>query len=114
MILEKDIESDIEEFINRLDLKGVVLAKDIFMFLESPLGIRMTKANLENKLFKEKQYVMGVEASEIDSEYTGEEMVLVQGIIDAYFEEQDEIVIVDYKTDRVKTTQELLIDIRLN
>ena len=51
---------------------------------------------------------MGIEASEIDSEYTGEEMVLVQGIIDAYFEEQDEIIIVDYKTDRVNSAQELI------
>ena len=31
----------------------------------------------------------------------GEETVLVQGIIDAYFIEDDEIVLVDYKTDKV-------------
>lgn len=32
------------------------------------------------------------------------ETVLVQGIIDAYFMEEEEIVLVDYKTDRVKRT----------
>lgn len=36
-----------------------------------------------------------------------EELVLVQGIIDAWFEEDDGIVIVDYKTDRVRTMQML-------
>ena len=34
-------------------------------------------------------------------------MVLIQGIIDAYFEEDGEIVVLDYKTDRVQTEAEL-------
>ena len=32
---------------------------------------------------------------------------MVQGIIDLYFEEEDGIVLLDYKTDRVKTEEEL-------
>ena len=36
-----------------------------------------------------------------------EEIMLVQGIIDAYFEEDGELVLVDYKTDRVAGVQEL-------
>ena len=40
------------------------------------------------------------------------ETVLVQGIIDAYFVEDGEIVLVDYKTDRVRRGQEQkLIDL---
>ena len=35
------------------------------------------------------------------------EMVLIQGIIDAYFEEDGEIIVLDYKTDRVQTEAEL-------
>lgn len=99
---------ELEEYIRNLGLGDVVLAKDILGFFESPIGIRMTKANLDNKLYKEKQYVMGIKAADIDEEYKGEELVLVQGIIDAYFEERNELVIVDYKTDKVKTSQELL------
>ena len=35
-------------------------------------------------------------------------MVLIQGIIDAYFEEDGEIIVIlDYKTDRVQTEAEL-------
>ena len=33
---------------------------------------------------------------------------MVQGIIDMYFEEEDGLVIVDYKTDAVKTAEELV------
>ena len=36
-----------------------------------------------------------------------EELVLIQGIIDAFFYEEDEIVIVDYKTDRIFRGEEL-------
>ena len=46
-------------------------------------------------------------SSEISSEYICEKDVLVQGVIDAYFEEDGEIVIVDYKTDAVQTAEEL-------
>lgn len=34
-------------------------------------------------------------------------MVLIQGIIDAYFEEDGEIIVLDYKTDRVQNEAEL-------
>ena len=34
--------------------------------------------------------------------------MLIQGIIDAYFYEEDGIVVVDYKTDYVKQGEELL------
>ena len=35
-------------------------------------------------------------------------MVLVQGIIDAFFIEENQIILVDYKTDKVKTERELI------
>jgi ATP-dependent helicase/nuclease subunit A len=37
------------------------------------------------------------------------ELVLIQGIIDAWMEESDGLVLVDYKTDRVKPGQEQLL-----
>ncbi|MFA6847643.1 MAG: PD-(D/E)XK nuclease family protein, partial [Lachnospiraceae bacterium] len=40
-------------------------------------------------------------------EYPADETVLIQGIIDAFFIEDGKIVIVDYKTDHVKTPEEL-------
>lgn len=40
-------------------------------------------------------------ASDLNRQWTDEEDVLIQGIIDAYFLEGEEIVLVDYKTDQV-------------
>ena len=37
-----------------------------------------------------------------------EETVLIQGVIDAYFEEEGELVVLDYKTDRVDSAEELV------
>ena len=34
--------------------------------------------------------------------------MLIQGIIDVFFEEEDYIVVADYKTDRVETAEELI------
>ena len=44
---------------------------------------------------------MGVPVSELAPEVKEEELVLVQGIIDLYLEEEDGLVLVDYKTDAV-------------
>ena len=50
---------------------------------------------------------MGKPASEILEGSASEEMILIQGIIDVFFEEPDGIVLLDYKTDRVKSSREL-------
>ncbi len=68
--------------------------EDIEKFASSNLGQRMKKAAKENTLRREQQFV----AKYIDS---GENR-LIQGIIDAFFEEDNEIVLVDYKTDKNK------------
>ena len=66
----------------------------------------MKKAALSGGLFREQPFVISVPASELNEEWTGEETVLVQGIIDAYFSEGEELVLVDYKTDRVRPGEE--------
>lgn len=45
---------------------------------------------------------MSISADRLREEYAGDESVLVQGIIDAFFYEEEKIVLVDYKTDRVR------------
>lgn len=73
----------------------------ILTFLHSSIARRMRKAAGEEKLFKERQFIMGVKAKEINSNLKSEESVLVQGIIDAYFEEDEALILVDYKTDAI-------------
>lgn len=72
-------------------------------FLNTDLGKRMKTAFDDNKLYREQPFTMEVKASEIDPEYPDNEKVLVQGIIDAFFFEDDKVYIVDYKTDRVSS-----------
>ena len=82
--------------------------KDILRFLCGPLGRRLKAAEQKGKLHKEQPFVMGVDAKELYPGTKIEEMLMIQGIIDVYFEEEDGIVVLDYKTDRVKTADELV------
>ena len=45
-------------------------------------------------------------AGRIRKEWNFDEEILVQGIIDAWFLEEDEIVLIDYKTDRIAFGEE--------
>ena len=83
-----------------------VRVKDIWNFVETPLGQRMKAASEKKLLFREQPFVIARKASELDPQWQCEENVLVQGIIDAYFIEDEEIVLVDYKTDFVRRGEE--------
>lgn len=83
--------------------KEIVRPQDFCAFLRTELGKRMAAASAKGALYREQQFMMGVPASTLHPEITGEEDILVQGIIDAWFLENDEIILVDYKTDYVKT-----------
>lgn len=85
----------------------LVSPKKIFQFLNSKIGKRMKAAALNGKLYREKQFVMGDAYNKIIKEVDSTEMVLVQGIIDAMFEENGKIIIVDYKTDNVADIRQL-------
>ncbi len=76
-------------------------------FFESELAWRMWRAADRGQLHREQPFVYGVSAGRLDPEFPEEETVLIQGIVDAYFIEEGQLVIVDYKTDAVETPQEL-------
>ncbi len=78
------------------------------LFMQSDIGKRMQKAACNGTLSREKSFFLGVSADTVDKMFPSEELVLVQGIIDACFEEEDGIVLIDYKTDRVQHGQELV------
>lgn len=88
---------------------SVVYRKDIFLFVSSKIGQRMKQAEEKGRLWREQPFVIGLPAGKVKQEWKGsQELVLIQGIIDAYFIEEDEIVLVDYKTDRVNSADELI------
>ena len=61
----------------------------------------MQEAARKQKLYREQPFVLGVDAKELYPEEEDGELILIQGIIDAYFEENRELILLDYKTDHV-------------
>lgn len=80
----------------------------ILSFLHSDLAQRMSRAAHRGLLHCEQPFVLGLSANRIKPELPETETVLIQGIIDVFFEEEDGLVLADYKTDRVDTAAELV------
>lgn len=81
-------------------------------FLRSDLAGRMMNAAVQGNLYKERAFVMGDAPSAFFPEASADgdgQMVLVQGIIDVFFKEEDGIVLLDYKTDRIDSAEELVV-----
>ena len=96
----------------------MISKSQIQAFLVTNLAKRMHASAYKDNLFLERAFVFGDKPSNLfaglmeeeDSEKIDieqEPLVMVQGIIDAFFMEEDGIVLVDYKTDRVKTKEQL-------
>ncbi len=67
--------------------------------LESELGQRLKNSS---RVKKEQHFVIGIKPGEVSAEWNDiQDLLLVNGIIDCYFYEGNEIVLLDYKTDRV-------------
>ena len=89
------------------EMAECIRPRDILRFLGCRSGRRMAAAARNGKLYKEQPFVLSLDASEIYPEDCSGEKILVQGIIDVYFEEPDGLVVLDYKTDKVKNGNEL-------
>ena len=89
------------------EMADCIKEEDILMFLESSAGKRMRECALKGTLRKEQPFVLGIDAREIYPGEQEDEMILVQGIIDVYFEEPDGLVVLDYKTDKIWKAEEL-------
>lgn len=83
------------------EMASCILVEEILIFLNSPIGRRMKAACVRGKCYQERPFVIGIDAKRVYPEADSEEVVLVQGIIDVYFEEEDGLVVLDYKTDKV-------------
>ena len=90
------------------EMSSCIRTQDILEFLQSPIGCRVREASRQGKCFVEQPFVLGVEAGKVYPNVDSEEMLLVQGIIDVYFEEDNELVVLDYKTDKVFHETDLL------
>ena len=87
--------------------RQVLREHQLVRFFQDPIAWRMWRAAAAGTLYREQPFVYGISAARLKSQFPAEEKVLIQGIIDAFFVEDGQIVVVDYKTDRVETGQEL-------
>lgn len=109
------LQNRLEEFLQRETIslrlteeyaKAVSLPK-ILNFLEQELAYRMWRVQEQGLLYREQPFVLGIDAKRLDPDLPEGEKVLIQGIIDVFFIEDGEIVLLDYKTDVIDSLEAL-------
>lgn len=109
----KDVETEIGNLVKEGRLnqgdERVLQIEKLFYFCESELGQELTAALKAGKCYREQPFVLGVPADEVFPDKQSKEMLLVQGIIDAFYEKDGELVLLDYKTDRLEPGGEPLL-----
>ncbi len=101
-----DIEAEIKRltddgFISQVQADSIDREKAL-RFIQSDV---ITRCIISEKVFKEYRFTIKVDASVVDPDLPDNqktEKIILQGAVDLAFVEDGELVIVDYKTDRVK------------
>lgn len=112
-----DYDTSFEDQLSYITSSGLMSAEDIALisrqrlsgFMASPLAKRMHLAAVNGALYKEQPFVFSSTVDKLFSDEQAQESVLIQGIIDVFFEEDDGIVLLDYKTDKVDEAAELVV-----
>ncbi|MBQ2753688.1 MAG: PD-(D/E)XK nuclease family protein, partial [Firmicutes bacterium] len=114
-----DFKADINEeavkaAIDSMKAKGLIKENEartvriekVIRFFNTDISRRMKKSLA---VYKEEPFAMTLESKEAFGERYEDinEKVLLHGIIDCYFEEEDGLVLIDYKTDRVRDKEEI-------
>ncbi len=107
---EYDLDK-VKKFLQALCDKEIISSKELeninpYKILEFTKSEIYEECKNTKELYKERPFYINIPASEIYEEDTESE-ILVQGIIDLYYiNENDELVLVDYKTDYVEKGNE--------
>ncbi len=114
LLPKEDMDEEyIKKCIEKLVLEGeitkeeadVAEEKKILKFYKSDIGMRILKSK---NVMREATFETLIPLSMLDGYNMSEESILLQGIIDCYFEEDDGIVLLDYKSDYYKNPDELV------
>nr|MCR5755448.1 helicase-exonuclease AddAB subunit AddA [Acetatifactor sp.] len=101
LVQEKEALRISEEYYRAVNIRKIV------RFMNSEVAYRMWCADRRGELFKEQPFVYGVDAKRLLGELPTEEKVLIQGIIDVFFIENEKLVLLDYKTDVIESAEAL-------
>ena len=109
-------EHDVRNAIDNMIAEGLIAKEDaervnagkVAAFLGNDIAALINKAAKTGRLHKEQPFVMSITPEEAGETLDADEEILVQGIIDLFAEEDDGIILLDYKTDRVMHEEELI------
>jgi len=94
-----------DELLSKEEFKTIRVSK-IFNFFKSNLGKRLLTAyDNGNEIYKELPFFTEISPLDVDNTLPDDikdEKVRLQGVIDCFFYEGDNIVLIDYKTDYVE------------
>ena len=105
--LSSDFRTQLEQKLPEAEVK-LINPKRFQAFLQSPLAARFRKAQAADTLYREQHFMKQVPNDYLFPGSDTSEPVILQGIIDAFFIEDGEIVLVDYKSDHVREAETLI------
>ena len=101
------VKNAVEELLRRRLITqqqmAVLRFDELQRFLSSPLIDRIRNGS---NLQREYRFALLVSASIYDPAVADDEKMMLQGVVDCCFEEKSELVIVDFKTDRIRPGEE--------
>ncbi len=116
--MDEKQEYNHEKILNEIEkmVQNEIITKNEANSIKIDKLIQYTKSDLykdlklAKKIYKEQAFYINMNANEIYKEDI-QEKILVQGVIDLYYIDQDDnIILVDYKTDYVKNNEQELIN----
>ena len=96
------IKNEVERILGASDK---IVEEKITSFFESSLGKRILQSD---NIQREAEFEVNIPALDSDGNEISDKTMLLQGVVDLFFEENGAYVLVDYKTDKCKDVSELV------
>lgn len=97
------IEEMVDQGLLKPETAALIHVEAIARFFESPLGRRLLGAHTVKR---EQRFAMKIRGEELTGTSATRDEIIVQGMIDCFFQEEDGWIIVDYKSDYFKNQKE--------
>lgn len=107
-LADRDVEGQVEA----LEARGLLTAEQaaavdipaLKRFLASPLAEEIRRSG---NILREYRFTLLMDVREYDPASSGEDQILLQGVVDCCFETEAGLIVVDFKTDHVRTAEEV-------
>ncbi len=107
-ITQQDINNQIEQMVKKnylaQEAADCVDVDKIIRFLNSDMGRLIISAQ---KVDREVMFGINIPAKEAEPDYSGNETIMLQGVIDCVIINDGKITILDYKTEHIKSKEEV-------